>query len=493
MLWIALYLPDLSLQIAARSEPQSVTKASRCPLVIQHGPTNRPLVFAANAAARAMGIETAMPVAGAQALVNDLLVLTRHPQQEDAALHNLALWAGQFTPHIVVQGKQGLRLEVESCLNMFKGLPQLLVTLRQGLRELGYSARLGIAPTGRGAWLLAKASAQQSGIRSCTQINELVERLWPLPLALFGWPVTTLSLLQQLGVTRVGHMIELPRAGVVQRFGLAVLNDLDHALGLLPDPQPCFVPPDTFAARIEFLQEVTQTEALLFVLKRMLLELGGFLRARGAGVQQFALILQHSGRDKLHTPMTIGLLAPERDAARLWLLARERIERDKLPRPVVALSLVADALLPYVPNNQSLLPTERRSALGWQQLQERLHARVGKDKVFILQPGNDHRPEWATVLIDPGKEGKVPRREHRTPRPMWLLPKPQPLSLTLGEPYYHGTLNLTAGPERLECGWWDSNGVGRDYFVAQNNPGETLWLYREHHNRHGWFLHGLFA
>ena len=148
-------------------------------------------------------------------------------------------------------------------------------------------------------------------------------------------------------------------------------------------------------------------------------------------------------------------------------------------------------LLPYVPCNTALLPAERRSALGWQQLQERLHARLGQDKVFILQPGNDHRPELATVLIDPGKEGKVRQLEHRTPRPMWLLPKP--LALKSGEPHYHGALNLMAGPERIESGWWDSNGVGRDYFVAQSTQGETLWLYREHRDPHAWFLHGVFA
>ena len=341
------------------------------------------------------------------------------------------------------------------------------------------------------AWLLAKASAQQAGIRSCTQIKELVERLWPLPLALFDWPNTTLSLLQQLGVTRIGQLIELPRGGVVQRFGPGVLNELDQALGLQPDPQPYFVPPDSFTARIEFLQEVTQTEALLFAIKRLLLELEGFLRARGAGVQQCCLILQHSGNDKLLTHRSIGLLAPDRDASRLLLLARERIERDTLPRPVVALSVKAEVLLPYVPSKPSLLLAERRSTLDWQQLQERLHARIGQDKIFTLQPGNDHRPEWATVLIDPGKAGKVRPLEHHTPRPMWLLPTP--LALKSGEPHYHGALNLMAGPERIESGWWDSNGVGRDYFVAQNTQGETLWLYREHRDPQGWFLHGVFA
>ena len=55
---------------------------------------------------------------------------------------------------------------------------------------------------------------------------------------------------------------------------------------------------------------------------------------------------------------------------------------------------------------------------------------------------------------------------------------------------------LRDGPERIESGWWDGADVRRDYFIAENPRGETVWIYRDH--RYGtddgeWFLHGLFA
>ena len=78
------------------------------------------------------------------------------------------------------------------------------------------------------------------------------------------------------------------------------------------------------------------------------------------------------------------------------------------------------------------------------------------------------------------------------PRPLWLAPEAEPLAAELeAAPWI-----LRDGPERIESGWWDGRDVRRDYFVAENPRGETVWIYRDH--RYGaddgeWFLHGYFA
>ncbi len=62
-------------------------------------------------------------------------------------------------------------------------------------------------------------------------------------------------------------------------------------------------------------------------------------------------------------------------------------------------------------------------------------------------------------------------------------------------------MQLIAGPERIESGWWDSDGTTdqcrgdalRDYFVAVGRNHARLWIYREHAPPHHWYLHGLFA
>ncbi|HEX7156746.1 MAG TPA: hypothetical protein VF229_05995, partial [Burkholderiaceae bacterium] len=63
-------------------------------------------------------------------------------------------------------------------------------------------------------------------------------------------------------------------------------------------------------------------------------------------------------------------------------------------------------------------------------------------------------------------------------------------------PEHGGPLVLLAGPERIEAGWWDVGRrptVHRDYFVARNRCGQTLWIYRELAAPRGWYLHGFFA
>ena len=73
MLWIALYLPDFSLQLALRAFAQEP------PLVISEGPDNRPTVRAASAAAEHGGVRRGIAVAAAQALINQLTVILNSP------------------------------------------------------------------------------------------------------------------------------------------------------------------------------------------------------------------------------------------------------------------------------------------------------------------------------------------------------------------------------------------------------------------------------
>jgi protein ImuB len=60
-------------------------------------------------------------------------------------------------------------------------------------------------------------------------------------------------------------------------------------------------------------------------------------------------------------------------------------------------------------------------------------------------------------------------------------------------PSLEGPLELLAGPERIESGWWDGGDVARDYFVARMQNEALVWIYREWRGAGGWYLHGVFA
>ena len=77
-----------------------------------------------------------------------------------------------------------------------------------------------------------------------------------------------------------------------------------------------------------------------------------------------------------------------------------------------------------------------------------------------------------------------------------MLAEPEPLAVREGRPCHHGALELLAGPERIETGWWDGADVRRDYYVAQTPGGGRAWIFRDH--RRGtddgeWWVHGWFA
>jgi protein ImuB len=296
-----------------------------------------------------------------------------------------------------------------------------------------------------------------------------------------------LARLADLGLLRVGDVLALPRAGFRQRFGAHAAADLDRLIGMLPDPRAFHVPPERFGARLELPMEATTTEAILFPLKRLLGELEGFLRARGKGVQQLQVTLGHGNHGR--TRVAIELAAADRDAARLTMLAREKLERIKLVLPTLTVALEADRLLEFSPRSASWLPERESAKLGANHLIERLTARLGKSRVFGIALGDDHRPErsWRNGSAAPARTACLPRR------PLWLLSTPQSLVAGGLGPKLQGELELLAGPERIETGWWDGEAVNRDYFVARNPAGETFWIYREHHRPASWYLHGVFS
>lgn len=482
MLWVALELPALPLQIAERAGTW------REPVVISEGPAQRPTVACANAAARRAGVREGQAVAAAKALAGGLKVRERDPRAETEALERLAAWAGQYTPMVSLE-TQGIVFEVESTLRLFKGHAQLTSAIMRGIRELGFHATLGVAPTPLAARVIARAEARGIQVRSCLEAAHLPARLADLPLFLFDWPAETFARLTDLGILRLKDILELPAEGLAQRFGPAIGLSLDQLLGRVADPRLPYKAPPTFRSRLELPAEAEGVEPLLFPLRRVLAELEGYARGRGAGVQQLALTLEH-GRLGC-TRVALAFASPEREPEFILAIAREKLGRLQLPAPTLAIVLHAEALLPYVPRAATWLPGAQEQAVERERLVERLAARLGHERVFGISLGDDHRPEkdWK-VASAPARRNveAAPRR-----RPLWLLQRPNRLVAHDGRPSLQGALDILAGPERIEAGWWDGSEVSRDYYVAANPHGETYWVYREHRDPGAWYVHGVFA
>ena len=109
----------------------------------------------------------------------------------------------------------------------------------------------------------------------------------------------------------------------------------------------------------------------------------------------------------------------------------------------------------------------------------------------------EHRPHYAwrsqSLLADwSGTTLDAPAQYVR--RPLWMLPEPALLPADSGYPVHQGCrLRLINGPERLETGWWDEDGIARDYYMAVNPYGMRLWVYQNRNPAAAWYLHGFFG
>jgi protein ImuB len=467
MLWLAFHFHSLSLEVFSRGA------AVPEPLAVVEKQGSRTWVIACNDAAAACGLHAGMAAPAAQALTDGLVVRRRDPAAEREALAGLAIWAGRFTPSVSLEPPAGLLLEIGTCLSLHRGLNNLLKLARSGINEMGYAATLACAPTSHGAWLLARAGIEKA-VRDPARLQTL---LAALPVALLEQPPAVLEGLERVGARTLGDCLRLPRGGSARRFGQALVDEIDRALGKLPEARAFFTPPASFERSLELPAPVHDAEALQFAARRLLPELEGFLVLRQAGVQQLELVCRHARR--ADTVLKLGFARPSRDAARMQLLLRETLGRTRLPAAVHTLVLGAPLVLPLSASCGDLFQKSREADSDL--LLERLRIRLGKDAVYGLETAADHRPEHSWRPRQEQASVAVVANRHR---PLWLLPQQLPC--------HDGRLKLTSGPERIESGWWDGGDVARDYYVAEDRSGAQLWVYCDRVSGE-WYVHGVFA
>ena len=483
MLWIAVCLPQLPLEVHAAAD----IALAVCEEHIEH----------VNAIAHRAGIGRGMRRATALALCPSLVLVARDFAKEQAALEAVAMWALQFTPNVSLLPPQqdrpsGVLLEVSGSLLLFGGLAAIERALRHGLAAQSHVARCASAPFAQAAWLLARA---RDGL-SVQHAADVRARLAPLPAWLLGPGKPHWDALQGIGVTSIGDLAGLPRAGIARRFSAMLVDELDRAFGSRPDPRIWFTAPPIFDLKVELAARVDSAEALLFAARRLIVQLSGWLASRHAATCALTFTLVHE--DRAPTVLPLQLADASNDEARFVLLLREVLGQLRLVAPVYELALCCEAVAPAPASSAQLFPAPQAQHEGLMRLLERLQARLGRERVLQFVLCEDHRPECAFVAQAADSKGRrAPSATQAPARPLWLLPQPLPIDERQHAPFYGSALTLVAGPERIEGGWWDGPWVARDYFVARDASDALLWIFRarapDPRLRQGWYLHGRFG
>ena len=355
----------------------------------------------------------------------------------------------------------------------------------------------------------------------CSQLAELRDLLDGAPVWLLGPGREHWEALQGMGLRTLADLRALPRSGLARRFGPELLLDLDRARGDAPQPQRWVELAPQFGSRIELFTRADRSDQVLAGARILLARLVAWAQAQHGRIARFTLHLHHErfqrARDDAQAPLPastaleIALAEPGLDPSHLQMLLAERLGHLPLLAPALELSLQCDAVVAAEAPNGELFPSRSSARAGLTRLIERLQARLGREQVRCLEPVAEHRPELATrsapadltadLTADlPTRAAPAAVAALQVSRPVWLCAEPQALIEQASRPWLDGQpLQLLAGPERIEAGWWDGALAARDYFIAEASDGALVWIFRARmppaaqEVGSGWFLHGRFG
>ncbi len=513
------------------------------PLVTARIDAGRALVAMADAKAGAAGILPGMAIADARALLPDLVVRPADPAGDAAALARLADWCGRYTPWTAVDGAtemandadeiaggigEGVWLDITGCAHLAGGEGALLDDLSRRIARFGFDVQAGLADTPGAAWAAARFVAA-SGRPAILLPGGQRAALEPLPMAALRLDAATVAELDRLGLRRIGDLYPMPRATLARRFGAAVGQRLDQAIGRLEEPISPRRPAPRHIVRFSFAEPVIDEASILAALTRLAPALCRGLEAEGLGARRLTLALYRV--DGTLRELTVGTARPGREPAALVRLFAPQLETvdagfgietvtlaASLAEPLSALQMVigraalSARVMPTVATSDSKMATPPPTpapvpTASLDHLIDSLGNRLGFGSLSRLAPRESHVPERAQQRVPVERPASMPSWWRERPRPLRLLAEPVPLPVTEdagGAPFAlrdrrrFRRIAVAEGPERIEPEWWRAAAEGdrpaRDYWRVEDEEGGRFWLYRERSGAEPrWFLHGLFA
>ena len=491
--FLAVHLPKLSLEVF---RPRWLPEPAHGSAVLE-----KDKVVIADRAAREAGVLLGMKRGGVLTLSPETGMYERDLAREAAAQREVGMALLRFSPDVALLDEATVIVEIGASLRLFGGLLSLCRQAKSMLDTFGLSARISAAPTGQGAWLLAKYGQGRGGARRVLQLASLERVLLPLPMLAVPEIRPFAAWFAGLGCETIADVRRLPRAGLQRRCGEHLLDSLDRAFGTASELFDWLELPPTFSARIELPDRLEHADGAVFAAHRLIVQLCGWLCAKQLAVTAITLSIEHE-RGKQALPATlieIALGEPTWHEDHLLRLVKERLHRVELAAPAIALRLDASKVESAAPDTDSLFPEPGGSPEDHARLIELLIARLGDENVLRAAPTADYRPEVANRWVPVSQVANDITFPDNLPRPTWMLATPVRLLMRQHRPIYGSPLRMMSPAERIEAGWFDGELVTRDYFVAQAVDRSCYWIYRERISSRDaeeaprWFLHGLFG
>ncbi|MCF3110672.1 DNA polymerase Y family protein [Niabella sp. CC-SYL272] len=495
--YLSIWFPALLADRALRLRPE----LKDTPFIIAIPQRGRLMVKAASLPAIKKGIVQGMVVADAKALLPELKLFHYKPGAEEKLLTRLAEWCLRFTPVVAVDLPDGILLDISGCPHLWGGEQSYLDNILRKLKASGFQTGSGIADTVGGAWAIARFESAHSIVAPGQQDAALRS----LPPAALRLELPVLERLQKLGFSHIGSFINLPATVLRRRFGPELLTRIGQALGHLPEVPEPLQPAAVFREQLHCTEPVHTRVAIDIALETLLQRLCDRLQRAGRGLRSavFKIDLVDGGVQQIF----IGTNRPVRNAVHLLKLFEPKITMIAPGMGIEVFTLEAPAVEALSGRQEAIWSTLGGGDTGTELagLLDRIAGRMGDTAIKRYLPAEHYWPERSVTPGGLFEKAETSWRSDR-PRPVYLLPRPEPVTVAAPVPdyppmlfRYRGKVHNIAkadGPERIEQEWWLEQNQVRDYYVVEDAEGARYWLFRSGHygaEKPQWFLHGFFA
>lgn len=476
-LWMYIHFPRLQLNLQCQQMANRET-SSEPPVAIYDSHSNACIQL--NQASLALGLKKGMGLASASLLSEDLVLFEYQQEQETSSLNSIANMLYLVTSDIALDPPQGIYLRVQNMLSLYGGINAYWRIIENSLATFSVEYQYATAYSVN----VAKILAYHHG-RMLTQDRSIIQQeLYKCPLRLSDIDLQDIEKLSRIGVTDMGTLFNIPLADLASRLSKFSLQIIAELRGQAPAKVTFYTPSEYYQEKLELCYEVELIARLLPIINKLLDNLERFLLVRNA--VSLACDLSLYQRDKAALDIRIESARPLYRSQDWYDIIALKLAQLSLQAPVYAIALDCHKLEHAQAHCQDFF-SAKDTHIAALSLLSRLQAKLGKKSVRQAVFCADHRPEKASFTVPFENKNNYSQKSssasgvaHKD-RPGMLLPEPLFLS---------DKVKVIKGPERIVTAWWGEHKVQRDYFIAENQQGQQMWIFKDPDNK--WYLHGYF-
>ncbi|MDF1811672.1 MAG: DNA polymerase Y family protein [Verrucomicrobiales bacterium] len=368
-------------------------------------------VLEISAEAEEFGIHRGMTAVQAQARCDYLELLNRSPRAETDLTETLLDCAGDFTPDFEDTECGTCILDLGGVAAIDRDALRISRQIHERISDHQFFPRIGMATNPDLAALAARACRYVAGAEEILVIRDQDREqiLSPLPVGLLDLTPEMSDLFDLWGLRNLGELARLSRADLVERLGAESAVLWDQACGTSRRLLRLVRPVAEYSGTIELEYEITTTEPLVFLLRRLLDTIAARLRSAWLVAARLSLRLDLAGGNRYQRVFRIP--EPCADVDMLTGMLAVHLEDFEARSPVTGITL--QAIPTRAGKHQfDLFAAGVKDPNRLSETLARVEALLGSERFGVPRLRPTHHPDSFEMRpFHPGKEPVCPEDE----------------------------------------------------------------------------------